>query len=128
MSQELYSDQIGEITVTGSVVRIDLVSLSATQRDEQNQPKAEFRQRIVMPLDGFIRSFRLMAQVVKQLGGRDTGQAKAAESSAQAAAPAGEPPAAASVLDKRSEPLPAQAIARPAGRAAPARPASPNFK
>ena len=40
MNQELYADGIGEITVTGSIVRIDLVSLSATERDEKNNPKA----------------------------------------------------------------------------------------
>jgi hypothetical protein len=30
---ELYSDGVGEITVNGSVVRVDLVSLSPTERD-----------------------------------------------------------------------------------------------
>jgi hypothetical protein len=66
MTQELYADGIGEITVTGSIVRIDLMSLSATERDEKNTPKAVFRQRIIMPVDAFANAVDLMQ---KALGG-----------------------------------------------------------
>ncbi len=66
MSSELYSDGIGEITVTGSIVRIDLMSLSATERDASNNPKPEFRQRIVMPVEAFANAVDLMQ---KALGG-----------------------------------------------------------
>ena len=48
MSNELYADGIGEITITGTIVRIDLMSLSATDRDANNNPKPVFRQRIIM--------------------------------------------------------------------------------
>ena len=67
MSDERYADAVGEVTLTGPVVRIDLVSLSPTEKDDKNQPKAIFRERIVMPVDGFVRSFALMAQVMQQL-------------------------------------------------------------
>jgi hypothetical protein len=67
MEDERYADAIGEIGLTGPVVRMDLVSLSATEKDEKNQPKPVFRQRVVMPLEGFVRSFALMAQVMQQL-------------------------------------------------------------
>lgn len=66
MSNELYADGIGEITVTGTIVRIDLVSLSATERDANNNPKPEFRQRIIMPVDAFANAVDLMQ---KALGG-----------------------------------------------------------
>ena len=66
MTHELYADGIGEITVTGSIVRIDLMSLSATERDEKNTPKAVFRQRIIMPVDAFANAVDLMQ---KALGG-----------------------------------------------------------
>jgi hypothetical protein len=125
MSQELYADQIAEVTVTGSVVRIDLVSLSATERDEQQQPKAVFRQRIVMPLDGFIRSFRLMGQVVKQLGTRTNEQPKTTAANPQTTAPASAAPAP--TLVKRSEPMPGPRPGAPA-QAGAARPTSPNFE
>ena len=67
MSQELFADLIAEIALTGSVVRLDLVSLSATERDANNQPKSEFRQRIVMPAEGFVQSFALMTKVMQEL-------------------------------------------------------------
>lgn len=66
MSTELYADGIGEITVTGTIVRIDLMSLSATERDASNNPKPVFRQRIIMPVDAFANAVELMQ---KALGG-----------------------------------------------------------
>lgn len=65
--QELFSDGIGEITVSGSVVRIDFVSLSATEKDMSGNPKPVIRQRIIMPLDGFANASDLMAKAVKGL-------------------------------------------------------------
>jgi len=60
MHDELYADGIGEITVTGSIVRINLVSLSPTEKDERGNPRAVFRQRIVMPVDAFANAVDLM--------------------------------------------------------------------
>ncbi len=67
MGNELYADGIGEITVTGSIVRIDLMSLSATERDEKNAPKAVFRQRIIMPIDSFANAVDLMQKALTGL-------------------------------------------------------------
>ncbi|WP_395676103.1 hypothetical protein [Inquilinus sp.] len=67
MHTEIYSDGIGEITVTGNVLRIDLVSLSPTERDANNTPKATFRQRIIMPLDGFANAADLIQKVMQGL-------------------------------------------------------------
>jgi len=66
MQTELYADTIGEITVSGAIVRIDLVSLSATKRDASNQPVPEFRQRVIMSIDAFANAVDLMQ---KALGG-----------------------------------------------------------
>lgn len=60
MQDELYADGVGEITVTGSIVRINLVSLSATDKDEHGNPRAVFRQRIIMPVDAFANAVDLM--------------------------------------------------------------------
>lgn len=60
MQDELYADGVGEITVTGSIVRINLMSLSATEKDEKGNPRAVFRQRIVMPVDAFANAVDLM--------------------------------------------------------------------
>lgn len=69
MSEEvdLFADGVGEITLVGGMVRIDLVSLSATEKDDSGQPLLEMRRRLVMPPEGFLRSFAAMENLVKQL-------------------------------------------------------------
>lgn len=67
MSTELYADGIGEITVTGTIVRIDLMSLSPTERDEKHNPKPVFRQRIIMPVDAFANAVDLMQKALAGL-------------------------------------------------------------
>lgn len=64
---ELFSDGIGGIMVSGAIVRIDLVSLSATERDADNNPKPVFRQRIVMPAEAFANSVDLMLKALNGL-------------------------------------------------------------
>lgn len=67
MQGELYADAIGEITVTGTIVRIDLVSLSTTMRDAAGQPVPEHRQRVVMSLEGFANSFEVLQNAMNGL-------------------------------------------------------------
>ena len=67
MEKEIFADGIGEITLSGGMVRIDLVSMVGTQKDKDQPPKLEHRQRIIMPPDGFLRSFSAMENLVKQL-------------------------------------------------------------
>lgn len=67
MTSEIFSDGIGEITVTGSVVRIDFVSLSPTERDGEGRPCPIFRQRIVMPVEGFVHSLALLERTTRKL-------------------------------------------------------------
>lgn len=67
MQSELYSDGVGEITITGSVVRVDLVSLSATERDADNKAKAVFRQRLILPVEAFANSVEVMQKALQQL-------------------------------------------------------------
>jgi hypothetical protein len=67
MQAEIYADGIGEITVTGAIVRIDLVSLSSSERDSANQPVPVFRQRIIMSMEGFANSFEVMQKAMHGL-------------------------------------------------------------
>lgn len=66
-NREFYADGIGEITLSGGMVRMDLVTLQGSQKDSENKPKLEFSQRVIMPPDGFLRSFSAMENLVKQL-------------------------------------------------------------
>ena len=65
--EEYFADGIGEITLAGGMVRMDLVSLTGKQGDDGNEPRLEPTRRIVMPPDGFLRSFGAMENLVKQL-------------------------------------------------------------
>jgi hypothetical protein len=67
MSKEIYTEGIGEVTVTGPVVRLDLVALSLEDRDDKGQPKLVLRKRVVMPIDGFLRSFAALSQAMQEL-------------------------------------------------------------
>lgn len=67
MHDELYTDGIGEITVSGTVVRVDLVSLSPTERDETGTPKSVFRQRLIFTLEGFANSVELIQKAFQGL-------------------------------------------------------------
>lgn len=67
MHNEVFADAIGEITVTGGIVRLDLVSLSASQRDANNQPVPELRQRVIMSVEGFANSFEVMSKAMHGL-------------------------------------------------------------
>jgi len=65
--QEFFADGIGEITLSGGMVRLDLVSLVGSQNDENDKPRLIAKRRIIMPPDGFLRSFSAMENLVKQL-------------------------------------------------------------
>jgi hypothetical protein len=64
---EVFADGIGEISLSGGMVRMDLVSLIGSQQSEGNKPRLVPKQRIVMPPEGFLRSFSAMENLVKQL-------------------------------------------------------------
>jgi hypothetical protein len=67
MASEVFADGVGEITIIGTTIRIDLVSLSPDERDAAGNQLPAFRQRVVMPLDGFMNAFELMERVAKEL-------------------------------------------------------------
>lgn len=93
MHEEVYADAIGEITVSGTVVRIDLVSLSPVERDGAGNPRQVFRQRIVMPVEGFANSAELMRQALSGLieGGAITRAAEPAAAPTAAPRSGGSP-------------------------------------
>ena len=67
MHDEVYSDGVEEITITGSVVRVDLISLSPTERDANNHPKKVFRQRLIFSVEAFANSLEVMQSALRGL-------------------------------------------------------------
>lgn len=67
MQDELYTDGVSEITVGGGIVRVDLFSLSPSERDESKAPKKVFRQRLIFSVQGFANSVSGMQKAVQGL-------------------------------------------------------------
>lgn len=67
MTEQVFADGIGEITVTGTTVRIDLVTLSPTEHDAEGKAKTVFCQRVVMTVESFMNGFDLIDRVARQL-------------------------------------------------------------
>lgn len=92
MTKEIYSEGIGEVAITGSVVRLDLLTLSLEERGDKGQPKLVLRKRVVMPIDGFLRSFAVLGQAMQELEKRGVvSKVKQPEVNAQSAAPKSAP-------------------------------------
>lgn len=67
MHDELYTDGVDEITVGGSIVRVDLVTLSPTERDANNAPKRVLRQRLIFSVEAFANSVDVMQNALQGL-------------------------------------------------------------
>jgi hypothetical protein len=67
MHAEVYTDGVDEITVGGAIVRVDLVSLSPTERDANDAPKKVFSQRLIFSIEGFANSVDVMQNALQGL-------------------------------------------------------------
>ena len=76
MEQQIFSDGIGRISVIGGVVRLDLMTYSATETDAQGQPRAVLSQRVVMGAEGFLRASEKILEAAQQMTRAAQPQAK----------------------------------------------------
>jgi hypothetical protein len=67
MQDELYTDGVDEIMISGTIVRVDLFSLSPTERDANNFPKKVLRQRLIFSAEGFANSVEVMQNALQGL-------------------------------------------------------------
>ena len=67
MDEQVFADGIGAISIIGTTVRLDFVSISPTERDEKGQMKTVFTQRVVMGIDGFLRSTQKIQEALQAL-------------------------------------------------------------
>lgn len=84
--QEIFADGILEIGFNNGTVRVDLYSYSVSERDADGNPVKEFRQRIVLPPQGFLESFGTMQEMFKRLEGAGVIRRREVEGGADAAA------------------------------------------
>ena len=67
MEEQVYADDVGTITVSGPIVRFDLMIQSATEKDAQGKPKLVVQQRVIMPIDAFLRAAQKMQGSVQDM-------------------------------------------------------------
>ncbi|MDQ5987983.1 MAG: hypothetical protein CSYNP_03733 [Syntrophus sp. SKADARSKE-3] len=67
MEQEIFADGIGSIVFKGGVMRIDLMSMTTGQRDNNDKPQLVFRQRIVMSVKGFLDSYKMFQEIIGKM-------------------------------------------------------------
>ncbi|MGQ0664203.1 MAG: hypothetical protein ACT4P2_11590 [Pseudomonadota bacterium] len=67
MPSEVYADAIARITVLGTTVRLELVSMHPTETAADGKPLTEPVQRLVMSIEGFVRSFGVIQGVIARL-------------------------------------------------------------
>ena len=64
---DIYADAFENIMVHGGIVRIDLASYSPKNKTNDGEPVLELTGRLVMPLEGFVRAFSGIGEVVHQM-------------------------------------------------------------
>lgn len=91
MSKELYPEGIGEVAITGSMVRLDLLTLLLEERDEKGQPKLVLRQRVMIPIEGLIGSYAVLTQAMQEMEKRGVVRKLDAPEGGASPAPKGPP-------------------------------------
>lgn len=67
MNREIFADAISAVHITGNMIRIDLMSLQPHLKSKDGQPVYDISQRIIMPLEGFVKSFSIQEKAIAQL-------------------------------------------------------------
>jgi len=63
----IFSDTIVQVSLTGSLVRIDLGAVAVVNNDGKQETRLVSAQQLVMPLEGFVRGFGVQQQAVNKL-------------------------------------------------------------
>ena len=67
MNDQVFADDVGDIIVSGAIVRFDLLIHSTTEKDTGGKPKLVVQQRVIMPIDAFLRAASRMQGSVQDL-------------------------------------------------------------
>ncbi len=101
MEQQIYCDGIGRISVIEGIVRLDLYSYSPSETDANGQPRPVLSHRVVMGMDGFLRSSEKVVEAVRAIS-----QARQQQGARPAAQPVPQAPAAQAAPRPQAPPPP----------------------
>lgn len=63
--KEIFADGIGQIHFSGGMVRFDFMTLQPNQNG--GDPTVEYKERIIMPPQGFLNAFQSMQNLIDKL-------------------------------------------------------------
>lgn len=127
MENQIFCDGIGRISVIGGVVRLDLFTYSPSETDANGQPRPILSHRIVMGMEGFVRSSEKVLDAVQQINRAQAGQMAPQQAQPQAAPRPVQPPPQQQAPQPVPAPLPPQPQPQPAAvnQAVPVKPPFP---
>ncbi len=64
MTTEIFADSLGRIDFAGGVVRFELAVLEPT---DDGKGKLAARQRVVMPIEGFLNTYKIMGELIAKM-------------------------------------------------------------
>jgi hypothetical protein len=67
MGNQVFADGLGGILITGGMVRLDFVAVAPGGPEGTGQARLELQQRVVMPVDGFLRAAAKMQEACQAL-------------------------------------------------------------
>ena len=79
MSQQIFSDGIGQVSVIAGTVRLDFVAFSPTEKDAKGQPAAAPCQRVVMTVDAFLSAAAKIQEAAQAISRLASQRARPAE-------------------------------------------------
>lgn len=91
-TENVFADRIVNLSVHNGLVRIDLGTVETYMEGGERKQRTELTHRLVMPLDGYVRSFGIQQRMMNQLNERMR-NAQGAEAGAEAAQVSDEPAA-----------------------------------
>jgi hypothetical protein len=76
MVPEVFADTFGRVDFIGGAIRIELIAIDPGAASDQNELRMTPRQRVIMPVDGFLHASGTMSALVEKLA--NSGVLKAA--------------------------------------------------
>jgi hypothetical protein len=67
MVPEVFADTFGRVDFIGGAIRIELIAIDPGAPNEADQLQMTPRQRVIMPVDGFLHAYGTMSALVDQL-------------------------------------------------------------
>jgi hypothetical protein len=86
MVPEVFADTFGRVDFIGGAIRIELIAIDPGAASDQDQFQMTPRQRVIMPIDGFLHAYGTMSALVEKLA--NSGVIKAASKDQPAGQPA----------------------------------------